>query len=272
MQDIHEVPPGNFYTRKTKGGLTYSIKPEKMLGSVPALCYVDLTNNNFEDIRILGSAFFVSQNGLFITAKHVVEKDFDSILLGKLQLAVLSHYPKTVSWLPIVNMVIHKYADIAVGQVKIPEEVKIFYFRIGTFDLAAGDEVITYGFSKTLIKDVPEKNLKELHLNPQVYDGKIVQAHLKKATRASLTPTPYYAHDIKLDGGISGGPLVKVKDGAVYATNSTGLETNESGEAHSTSTDIRIALELSLQWLPGQPIISDYLKKYNVDVFKTIRE
>ena len=91
--------------------------------------------------RFLGTGFYISSNGLFITCKHVIEalEQRQDLFLGK----VYGLFPG--NYLPITNIKVHPKFDFACGQVITKKRTKVLKPYRGPF--ALGLEVGAFGYS-----------------------------------------------------------------------------------------------------------------------------
>ncbi len=104
------------------------------------------------DTSVLGTAFFVSEMGLFITAAHVVEK----YVAEPTPLRVLYVDLETKRLMPVKPdaLAIHPTLDVAIGLAGVPEALDLKRFVLGDGEMAAGDPVLSFGFSHTDAEDL----------------------------------------------------------------------------------------------------------------------
>jgi len=180
-----------------------------------------------EPVVAVGTGFFVGMNGLFVTAKHVIEAALNND--GKLssQLGILQLMSENKFYLrEIVLAASHPVADVAIGYA-IPMKHKITGAPMPNKTLtlaseapALGSDVFTYAYPRTkVIGSGP--GTEGIECTPGYFVGKLSEAHPNGRDRV-LLPGPCFRTSMVIHGGASGGPVMTV-DGRVFAVNSTGV-------------------------------------------------
>jgi hypothetical protein len=208
----------------------------------------------------LGTGFFVSKFGLFLTAKHVVEEHMEFQNGNGLEAWVVVAGECFGS--PIRDLVLHETADIALGGIAPPRRndrpVPGFGISLTRIDSARpdiGEKLFTYGYPRTELsreEDVLGGTVK-IDMNPDYYDGVLIEHHPEGV---SICRWPIYRHSVPIASGLSGGPLLRKATGAAIGINCTGDSTHHEDVEHGTATDIALALDMKI----GAPI-QDYQSK-----------
>jgi len=176
--------------------------------------------------RLIGTGFFITDNGLFASAKHVLldvidEKGNQTALIRLIQFLPGDHYVLR----PILRCVSHEIADVAVGvAASVTEDsssapLKNKLLTLTTKHPTLGSPVATYAYPKTVFRgDRPQ----ELHFYPTYFDGQI-EEYFPSGRDRVLMPAPCFHTSMHVHGGASGGPVVGA-DGAAFGINSTGSD------------------------------------------------
>lgn len=180
-----------------------------------------------EPVVAVGTGFFVGMNGLFVTAKHVIEAALNSDGRPSWQLGILQLMPENKFYLrEIILVASHPFADISIGYA-IPMKHKITGLPMSnkTLTLASeappiGSDVFTYAYPRTRVIG-SEPGTENLECTPGYFVGKLSEAHPNGRDRV-LLPGPCFRTSMVIHGGASGGPVMTV-DGRVFAVNSTGV-------------------------------------------------
>jgi hypothetical protein len=184
-----------------------------------------------------GSAFFITKGGLFLTAKHVVEKwSADSYVVMALHFGL-----KVRKACRVRELERHPDRDIAIGIAEEPGPGGWPHpFALGGSRVGNGSAVLFYGYAKTKVnadKDptvphTPDDAL-TLDFNPSVYRSRVVDY----LDRAPLVNGPCYQVTCDPGGGVSGGPLIRKRTMSVHGIFSAGMP-NEDGPATGFVTSL----------------------------------
>lgn len=178
------------------------------------------------DFYLVGTGFFIAENGIFVTAKHVITSVFGDNSVPAQPLIILQFGPgNTYYQRPIHRCTHHPIADVAVGVAwpmrhnttgsPLPNKL----LRLATSPPPIGSLIATYAYPKnTILHGVPQ----EVHLEPTFFEGQLVEYFPNGRDRFML-PGPCFRTSMVIHGGASGGPVVG-SDGRAFGINSTGLE------------------------------------------------
>lgn len=176
--------------------------------------------------RLIGTGFFIAENGLFASAKHVLLDVIDGKGNQTAAIGLIQFLPGDKYILrPILRCVSHDIADVAVGvaaaathnETGTPLPNKLL--RLTTEHPQVGKPVATYAYPKTVFSgDRPQR----LHFYPAYFEGRI-EAYFATGRDRVLMPAPCFQTSMHVHGGASGGPVVG-SDGAAFGINSTGYD------------------------------------------------
>jgi hypothetical protein len=162
-----------------------------------------LSHNSEGHWRLIGTGFYISNDGLFVTAKHVIE----DALNGDQQ-----------------------KADIALGVAahatnKVTGETLLHWsWRLSWVTPTVGTKAGTYAFPNHAIRQVGERQM--FVFRPDAYLGYIQEvADFRDRVMVSY---PYIRADFRIHGGASGGPIFG-SEGAVIGINCTELKPEGPG-------------------------------------------
>jgi hypothetical protein len=174
----------------------------------------------------IGTGFFIAENGVFVTAAHVVEAVLEKNgnatgPFGLFQFLPDGHYYVR----QIHRATRHLVADVAVGvampmhhnETGKPMPNKIL--TIASNPPPVGSAVCTYAYPKTIIE--PGKP-QVVRFEPGFYDGILVE-HFPHGRDQVLLPGACFRTSMVVHGGASGGPVVG-PSGTAFAINSTGFD------------------------------------------------
>ena len=198
--------------------------------------------------KFVATGFFVTDSGLFVTAKHVLE-DFSPERLVVWQFLPNNEYfPR-----PILAFSCHATCDVAVGQlvraVNPSGELLINNkHMLTTVAPPIGEHVATYAYPNTEI--VLTEIGQRLHFNPDFYEG-LLEEYIPNGV--GLLRGPCYRTSIVIHGGASGGPVAS-SSRPVFAINSTGI--NGMDVSHVSRIDEILSLSLTVIYENGKEVIS----------------
>ena len=210
-----------------------------------------------EDYSCLGTGFFISKYGVFLTAKHVLDDEIEdsdgktkSVLdfqgtNGLIALVILdgTGYP-----FAITDVAFHPVADIALGIAHQPlrENKPIVGLGISTCgvdqtEAPVGTKLLAYGFQRTKMGKDDATDTVVIDMNPQFYDGFVKEYY----PNGFLLPKwAVYHTSVPLPSGISGCPLVNLATKGVVGISCTSLGGEPEDVEESTVTDIRLAFDM----------------------------
>jgi hypothetical protein len=170
----------------------------------------------------IGTGFFIAENGLFATAKHVLLDALDKES-NKLHRLFIIH------WLPdsayiirnVQYIVLHSSIDVGVGSVwprihaQTGEPLLAKQLILTAEQPVIGESISTFAYPKTIVHHDPQP---KIFFNPRYYTGRLEEYYSNGPDRVKL-PFPCYRTSIWLHGGASGGPVTD-SHGRVFAINS----------------------------------------------------
>nr|BFD68756.1 hypothetical protein HAGR004_37780 [Bdellovibrio sp. HAGR004] len=204
----------------------------------------------FFDFGGLGTGFFISKFGIFLTAKHVLEKHMQYQNGKGLEAWVVIDGQNFTC--PIRDIQLHPTADLAVGYIAPPykdgkpaKEFAISLCKISSDKIKANDAVYSYGYPRTILKhDENDADTVVIDMKPDYYTGNILEYH---PTGVSICRWPIYRHSMPTASGMSGGPLLHKTSNTVVGINCTGDSTNDADIEHGSATDVTLCLDLLIE-------------------------
>lgn len=178
-------------------------------------------------MHLLGTGFFITTTGLFVTARHVLMDTFDSEGLQRYPIGIVQFLPEGVYiQRPILRCASHRTADVAVG-VAAPmnrdQDGKPLTNPVLTLTLVRPNldaRVVTYAYPKHANRILDSAQI--INFTPTWYDGNVKEYYPAGRDRV-LLPAPCYRTSILIHGGASGGPVFS-RSGCVFGVNSTGVD------------------------------------------------
>lgn len=203
----------------------------------------------------LGTGFFISKYGLFVTAKHVVEDDLQYANGKGMEAWVVVDGQNFTC--PIRDLDLHPVADIAIGCIASPKDahgntVKEFAIslqKICADKLDVGDKLFSYGYQRTKLFKEEESDTVVIDMKPHYYKGELLEYH---PNGVSIARWPVYRHSVPIASGMSGGPLFHNGTSLVVGVNCTGDSTSTEDIEHGTGTDIHLIFDMTIKSpIPG---------------------
>lgn len=194
----------------------------------------------------IGTAFLISRDGLFITAKHVLEES--NRYEGKEQnLFCIQFMPNYEFYkVPIkADIHTHSISDIGFGQlytlrhnktgdIYLSSKVLVLSSRIPNI----GETVLTWAYPG---KGYYEDKLR-INITPELAVGRVLD-NSSPSKYPSILKSPYIVTTMETYGGVSGGPVFSAeKKGKVIGINSSGL-----AGSYSCFTPIAPLLEIPFE-------------------------
>lgn len=203
-------------------------------------------NIQTKQFSLLGTGFFISQTGLLMTAKHVLQ-DVITNKKADRPIGIIHVLPNNQYILrSIVKGFWFERSDVAVAQLDQPVHKKTKdvlqnkKLKLSTSKLLIDDIVFTFAYpaSEFSMEDSSQK----LVLCPSFYEGKLIK-HFAAGRDRTMLPNPCWQTDIYIHGGASGGPVFNSK-GAVIGINSTSLNIAPNC-SHISTIEHALTIEIS---------------------------
>jgi Trypsin-like peptidase domain len=179
-------------------------------------------------LHLLGTGFFISTTGLFVTARHVLMATFDQKGRQQYPIGIVQFFSGGVYLQrPILRCAPHPTADVAVGvaaPMKRTRDGEPLTNPILTLTLAPPDlnaRVMTFAYPKH-VNVTLSGGVQIVHVGPAYYDGDISEYFPAGHDRLLLS-APCYQTSMIIHSGASGGPVFS-RTGAVFGVNSTGID------------------------------------------------
>jgi Trypsin-like peptidase domain len=199
------------------------------------------------NFHLIGTGFFITDNGLFATAKHVLLDVLDANKVQTHPIFLVQFLDNGYVIRPILRCTSHELADISIG-IAVPmnnnisgNPLKNKLLELTQSVPDVGEVVCTYAYPKSVI--IPG----EMHFYTDFFEGAIQKVYPNGRDKIMM-PGPCAQTSIYIHGGASGGPVFD-SSGKVFGVNSTGFE----NEGLSFVTLIRTIENLQLEdvFIPG---------------------
>jgi len=234
------------------------VNPEECI--FPLVTYIP--NRNIW--RCLGTAFFITPNGGFVTAKHVFfdnDRNYYPTLYGVQTTHNGEHHLRILR-----HLVLHENADIGVGMLgarRVPVEQNIQpeitpYFQLDFGRPANGDTIRTFAFPLTEREDLGNGQV-EFEFFGTWSPGNITGYHPEGSL---MVRNECYQTSMQIDFGASGGPVLK--NDLVIAINSSAGNVPEGAEPESYISPIDLILDLQVPNGDGRISIRELVHKGNI--------
>lgn len=180
------------------------------------------------NFHLIGTGFFITDSGIFATAKHVLLDVIDDQGVQTHPIVLVQFFEGSFVIRPILRCASHTVADISVGMAApmnhntLGTPLKNKLLKLTQTVPAPGERVSTYAYPRSVIT---RGDVQELHFWPDFFEGR-VQEHHPNGRDSVMMPGPCAQTSMYIHGGASGGPVFD-SAGEVFAVNSTGLENDD---------------------------------------------
>ncbi len=169
--------------------------------------------------RLIGTGFFITKHGIFLTAKHVLRDVLDSYTNEQTHpiVAMLFTSATTYQIRRVTKGFLNVPGDIAAGVITNTDESgKLLgngFYGLNRKPLLKGQEVHTYAYPKTI------HNKNKINFHGNYYDG-IIDEYLPTGRDCSMLPNACYQTSMQILPGASGAPVFN-SSGNVIGINSS---------------------------------------------------
>jgi hypothetical protein len=218
---------------------TGGVQSEPQYGIFPILKQLE-----DDTYKLIGTAFFITDSGIFLTAKHVLMDVLDNECRQTHPIAAFTFLPNGI--MPIRRVLkafLNASGDVAAGILenrKNDEEPLLNpYSGLSRITMNPDDKIFTYAY--------PEMTCvgNEINIKPDFYEGQI-QLHYPQGRDRVFLPNPCYQTSLSILGGASGGPVFNAK-GHIMGINSTGYTLPEDDLSLSYISDINGVFDIVLE-------------------------
>lgn len=184
---------------------------------------LSIVKKNDEELKPIATGFFITMNGLFVTAKHTfLEKGLEQTDLAGME---VNRATGKVTIRPVVAFLLHPTADIALGILKPELNHVNSILTLTAKHPSIGDRVKTWSFPNPTVEEIDEKRFK-INFVFTDHAGNITQ-HYPSGRDSSFLTSNCFEVEMDIFPGSSGGP-VSSGDG-VFGVNSTGYTFTDGG-------------------------------------------
>lgn len=236
------------------------------------------------EMNTIGTGFFISFKGLFVTAAHVIHEwlEKDGTIQSKLIGAHFDPITKNFTLRGIEGVYLHEKSDIAVGimkQTSFDEESIIYnqYLPISLY-LPYNREIVKSISLPQTIASTPLPLRRHPYFKPQgIHSGGnagpvILPMPLESAGRITkfyprgrdrvFLPGPCYEAELQVYGGSSGGPVIDMR-GAIIGVTNTGFAEFPISHFTPVSEILDIKFHNTINGNNGKELTIDWLIENN---------
>lgn len=180
-------------------------------------------------IRLLGTGFYICTLRTFVTATHVLMDVMDPVTgQQKHPIGIFHFYGDNNYMILPITWAWHSNCDVSIGVTAganhntTGEPLTNKMLTLTQRQPEKGELVATYAYPDSYSEQ--DGKIQKLYLRPQFYEGNIEEYYPEGRDRV-LLPWPCYRTSIHLHGGSSGGPAVD-KYGKVFGVNCRSMDPN----------------------------------------------
>ena len=183
-------------------------------------------------IDFIGTGFYISTSGLFVTARHVLHEAIDGQgnQISSLSIIHLFNGNKVLIR-PVLRFCSSNTADVSVG-VAAPmthdvtgETLRSKILKISFSPVVIGEKVMTFAYPNTVVERDDSKSI--INSYPNKYDG-CIEEYFPEKRDSHFMPWPCYRTNIYIHGGASGGPVFSASSGRVIGVNCSSYKGSEN--------------------------------------------
>jgi hypothetical protein len=245
MAGTSPIPPEHPHLRGEAPPGLYGFEDEtgaRLEGGETIIPLLELIDH--QRYQFIGTAFFITSTGVFVTAKHVLMAARDR---GH-TIATWQLIPPN-QWLirPVDQLSFHDTDDLAVGVARPAAHSETHEMLINPrlpLTMRAhpvGSRVSTYAYPSTVILSTDAGQT--LSFQPRFYEGRILE-HLPNGRDRVILPGPCYRTSMIIHHGASGGPVAG-PCGRVFAVNSTGIQGTD--DSYVSQIDGILSLSITVE-------------------------
>jgi Trypsin-like peptidase domain len=174
-----------------------------------------LTHDSRDRWRLVGTGFYISSDGLFITARHVIGevlrdgRQISPLVILHLRSDTGLFGPSDLLYRPIMQcwLSFNDRVDVALGvaatatNAETGEVLRHWCWPLSWATPEPGARVATYAFPRHHMSE----DGRAFRFQPELYPGAIRKAG---PHRDAIMPFPYLEVDCRIHGGASGGPII----------------------------------------------------------------
>lgn len=206
-------------------------------------------------LKIVGTGFYITRYGLFMTAEHVLSELAD-INNQKVMVSYICHAAgdNKVHLRRILSINLYKNADLAIGQAdnykkKYPKN-PLMNMRgpLSSEIPSEGEKLITYAYPENKIMDFTQNDNIPI-ISSDYYEGNLLK-YVSISNHPNL-PYPHFETSIKIKSGASGGPVFY--RGRIIGVNCRGWDFSEANDgdlSYIVPIVAGLELEVSLVHVP----------------------
>ncbi len=184
---------------------------------------VKQVGENFESV---GTAFFISTEGVFVTAWHVLQDVLDADGRQTRPIGAVQFLPNNEYLVrSVIRCAPHAHSDLAIGVLaraqenETAESLKNKILTLTREVPHIDSEIVTYAYPEAEV--LREGKKLSMHFRPNYYPGKF-EEHYPEGRGRHKSTFPCYQGTVRLESGSSGGPVLD-EQGRVFGVNCSSM-------------------------------------------------